>query len=234
MMKPDNPKDLYNHIAAKYSGNRSKASNDYTELPAVMKMAGDVNGKKILDAGCGPGSHSKRFIEQGAEVTGFDVSEEMVKTCKKNCGGKGEFFVADLETVTFKPHTFDLVNASMVLMYIENIEPVFKSFASWVKKDGTVIFSIFHPVNYFIRTEKFDWSTDKKLWIHLNNYEVDVFNWYHPLEVYYDAIRAGGFELLKIVETTIPRDLKGWPEHKYRIPNAMVFKMRLPFHTPGV
>jgi len=82
-MKPDNVRDLYNHIASKYNQNRSKASNDVTELPKILKLAGDVKGKKLLDLGCGMGRHAKEYLDMGAKVTGVDVSEEMIKLAKK-------------------------------------------------------------------------------------------------------------------------------------------------------
>jgi len=43
-------------------------------------------GGSILDAGCGSGRDSKRFIELGYEVEAFDASEEMVRFAKTYTG----------------------------------------------------------------------------------------------------------------------------------------------------
>jgi len=41
------------------------ASNDVTEFPKVIDLAGNVNGKHVLDLGCGIGKHAKVYIEKG-------------------------------------------------------------------------------------------------------------------------------------------------------------------------
>jgi hypothetical protein len=51
-MKKQSVRVLYNEISQKYNDNRSFALNDYTELPIVIKLAGDVKDKQILDSGC--------------------------------------------------------------------------------------------------------------------------------------------------------------------------------------
>ncbi|HUP90272.1 MAG TPA: methyltransferase domain-containing protein [Longimicrobiales bacterium] len=50
--------------------NRSAAAllEDY-----VMQIAGDVNGKQVLDAYCGVGLHARRLARAGAHVTGIEL-----------------------------------------------------------------------------------------------------------------------------------------------------------------
>ena len=40
----------------------------------------------ILDAGCGTGSHAKILKENGFEVSGFDLNEEMIEVAREKCG----------------------------------------------------------------------------------------------------------------------------------------------------
>ena len=35
------------------------------ELPSTLKLLGNVNGKKILDVGCGPGLYASSLIKKG-------------------------------------------------------------------------------------------------------------------------------------------------------------------------
>ena len=86
-----------------------------------------------------------------------------------------------------------------------------------------MVFSIYHPIQYFMKIEDFDFSESKKYWFELNSYGVEVFNYYHPLEKYVKAIRQNGFQVANIVETTVPIDVDGWAQEKYRIPNSMIF-----------
>jgi ubiquinone/menaquinone biosynthesis C-methylase UbiE len=43
-------------------------------------------GKKILDAGCGPGRDLMYFKEEGLEVSGIDTSKGMIRECKRRTG----------------------------------------------------------------------------------------------------------------------------------------------------
>lgn len=226
MMKSKSVKTLYNKISDKYHENRPLAISDYTELPAVMSLVGVIKGKRVLDAGCGPGSHSKRLIEMGAHVTGIDISEEMVRIARKLCGDRADISQADFETAEFRPASFDLIIASLSLMYSRDITAVIKKFSGWLKPEGRVIFSIYHPIRFFQKVENFDFSKKRKLWIHLEGCDVTVFNYYHPLEKYFDALRENRLEVSKFIEPVLSRRYKGWPEDNYRIPRSIVIEAK--------
>lgn len=229
-MKPKSVRELYNKIGEKYSHNRAKAPNDYTELPAVFSMAGNVRGKKVLDVGCGLGKHAEKFLQKGALVTGIDASEKMIEFTQERCKEKGSFFVANFETVKFKPASFDLIVASYSLMYSNKTKQVFKKFATWLKPKGRVIFSLYHPVHYYRKIKGFDFSKSKKYWLPLKSYNVEVFNYYHPLEKYVEAIREAGFEIITLQEPTVDRKYKGFDPHDYLLPSSMVFEIRKTVH----
>jgi ubiquinone/menaquinone biosynthesis C-methylase UbiE len=222
-MKQDNVKDLYNKIAKKYNKNRSLASNDVTEFPKVIELIGNIKGKQILDLGCGIGKHSKEYIKKGAQVTGIDASEEMIKITKNVCEDKGDFFVANFEEVKFDKESFDLIVASFSIHYSNKLDYLFKQFHSWLKPNGRVIFSIYHQIQYFLKTYKFDFSKSKKYWFRLNSYDVDIYNYYHPIGKYCESFLSNGFQLKSINETTVPKDLKCWSDEEKRIPNAIIF-----------
>lgn len=225
-MKSKSVKALYDRISEKYHENRPRAISDYTELPAVMSLVGNVKGKRVLDAGCGPGRHSKRLVDKGARVTGIDISPEMVSIAGKYCNNRADIFQADFEQVRFKPASFELIIASLCLMYSKDITTVFKNFKRWLKPKGRVIFSIYHPVRFFQKTPDFDFSKRRKLWIHLEGCDVTVFNYYHPLEKYFSALSENRFEVLSFVEPVLSRRYKGWPEDNYRIPRSIVIEAK--------
>ena len=54
----------------------------------VSGLAGGVAGKKALDIGCQYGVFSFRLAEDGARVTGMDISEKWVNRCIKDAGLK--------------------------------------------------------------------------------------------------------------------------------------------------
>ncbi|HEX5707411.1 MAG TPA: class I SAM-dependent methyltransferase [Pyrinomonadaceae bacterium] len=225
-MKKDSARTLYNRIGDKYAENKTLAVSDLTELPAVMRLAGDVRGLRVLDAGCGPGRHSEQLIRRGARVTGIDVSDEMVALARARCGGRGEFRRADFARARFAPRSFDLVVASLSLMYARDVRLPVRNFARWLAPEGRVIFSLYHPVRFFLKTPGFDFSKTQKVWLHLSGCDVTVWNYYHPLEKYFDALNEARLSPARIVEPVLSRRYKGWSEDNYRIPRSLIIEAR--------
>ena len=52
--------------------------NAHYDQPAVLDLAGDVSGLRIVDIGCGPGVYLSALLERGASVAGVDGSSEML------------------------------------------------------------------------------------------------------------------------------------------------------------
>ena len=78
--------DAYSEIAP------DKEYNAYYDRPAMLSLLDeDLAGQHILDAGCGPGIYSEILLKRGAEVTGIDVSENMIQHARTRNGGQGRF-----------------------------------------------------------------------------------------------------------------------------------------------
>lgn len=225
-MKKHDVQELYDRIADKYQKNRSKADNDYIELPAMMDLLGSVKGKRVLDLGCGLGGHSKILIKNGAHVTAIDASQKMIKFAKLKCKNRGEFLVGNFEKVVFPKHSFDLVMASYSIHYIKNIRSLFKKISHWLKPNGKIVFSILHPIQYDLRIENFDFSKSGKYWLHLRAYDVDIFNWFHPLEEYVVALHTNGFEIIRVKEPCLDKKYTGFHPNQYRLPSCIIFEAK--------
>ncbi|MCM8784410.1 MAG: methyltransferase domain-containing protein [Candidatus Omnitrophica bacterium] len=106
--------------------------------------------ESILDLGCGTGNHSLRLIKRGYQVTGVDISEDMVKIAKEKLNKadlKGKFLVKDI--VNYKPRKKFAVVISMfaVVNYITEIKSLkrlFKNVYQSLKKNGIFIFEVWN------------------------------------------------------------------------------------------
>jgi SAM-dependent methyltransferase len=77
----------YDSFAEAYSAeNEASLLNAYYERPAILDLAGDVAGRRILDAGCGSGPLSAALRDRGAIVTGFDSSTKMLELARQRLG----------------------------------------------------------------------------------------------------------------------------------------------------
>jgi predicted TPR repeat methyltransferase len=74
----------YDSFAEAYSAEtEANLINGYYARPAMLALAGDVAGRRILDAGCGSGPLFGALRDRGAIVTGFDSSTKMVELARR-------------------------------------------------------------------------------------------------------------------------------------------------------
>ena len=86
----------YDSFAEAYSAeNEISLCNAYYARPAILTLAGDVAGRRILDAGCGSGPLFAALRDRGAIVTGFDSSAGMLELARRRLGDG-----ADLKVLT--------------------------------------------------------------------------------------------------------------------------------------
>ena len=87
----------YDSFAEAYTAsNENSLVNAYYERPAMLALAGDVAGRRILDAGCGSGPLFAALRGRGAIVTGFDKSAGMVELARRRLGDDADLQVAEL------------------------------------------------------------------------------------------------------------------------------------------
>jgi len=70
--------------------------NALYDRPAVLNLLGDVGGRLILDAGCGPGLYAEELLARGAEVIAFDRSTGMIDLARTRLGERASLRVHDL------------------------------------------------------------------------------------------------------------------------------------------
>ena len=118
------------------------------EWPSLRSMLPDLQGRRILDLGCGFGWFSRWAREQGAKsVRGFDVSENMLnRAIEMTCDDGIVYQKSDLEQIELAEAGVDLVFSSLTLHYVENLARVFTSVHRALIPGGWFVFSIEHPI----------------------------------------------------------------------------------------
>jgi ubiquinone/menaquinone biosynthesis C-methylase UbiE len=87
----------------------------------ILRHLGDVNGKTLLDLGCGAGENSVYFSLKGARCTATDYSPGMVEKAVKLAAANGVHIEArpmDAMEIEFPANTFDIVYAANVLHHL--------------------------------------------------------------------------------------------------------------------
>lgn len=115
----------YDDFATTYAAaNDTSLFNAWYARPEMLRLAGDVTGKRVLDAGCGHGPLMADLRERGADVVGFDLSPAMVGIARERLGSDADVRVADLsEPLPYDDDEFDVVTCSLALHYVQDWAP---------------------------------------------------------------------------------------------------------------
>jgi len=111
-------------------------------------------GDRVLDLGCGTGELSSRLAAGGLQVTGCDISRNMLLHAAARDGAGCRAWVRlapDWRSLPFKPATFDLVVASSVLEYMVEPGTVLRECGRVLRPGGVVLYTVpdlRHPVRW--------------------------------------------------------------------------------------
>ena len=80
----NSPEDLITETSISEADEMSVAYlfRSYAEMPKLEQKALQLAKGKVLDAGCGAGSHSLFLQEQGFDVTSIDISTNAIEACR--------------------------------------------------------------------------------------------------------------------------------------------------------
>jgi SAM-dependent methyltransferase len=209
--------DHYDNFAENYSiENESSLLNAYYERPAMIDLAGDVDGHQILDAGCGSGLLSAALHARGAVMTGFDGSPAMVELARRRLGDTAALHVADLSRpLPFADGTYDDIVASLVLHYLQDWAAPLAELRRLLKPSGRLILSVNHPIVYKLFHPDADYFavTQYSEELTLNGQNAELTFWHRPLHAMTDAFTQAGFRVAVISEppfsSDAPRELLG-------------------------
>lgn len=211
--------EVYNdkEFARSYSNKiEYNSHNALYERPATLSLLPDVNGKKVLDAGCGPGKYTEWLINHGAVVTSIDYSDEMISLTKEKVGNNARVIKANMNLPLdlFKDEEFDVIVSSMVIHYIKDWRSLFSEFNRVLKKEGVLVFSTDHPFGSFHNHPEgnyFETEFLKEKWI---GYGIEMSHFRRPLSEIFNVLKECDFKFDELLEP-IPLE-----ECKEKFPDA--------------
>ncbi|PMH46768.1 malonyl-[acyl-carrier protein] O-methyltransferase BioC [Vibrio sp. 10N.286.49.B3] len=111
-------------------------------LKLLAKLPADLQGKQILDLGCGTGYISALLSERGAIVTCVDLSAQMLAQAQLRCGDKVcQYRVGDAEALPFANDSFDYVFSSLALQWCHHLEVPLLEMKRVTRTKGQLFFS---------------------------------------------------------------------------------------------
>ena len=202
----------------------TKPHNALYERPAMQSLLPDVNGLRVLDAGCGPGLYSEWLARHGAKVLGVDVVERMVELARERTRGLAvELRVADLEEPLdwLTDNSFNIVIAPLVLDYVLDWRKLFAEFRRILVEGGLFVFSIPHPAFTWIHfhADREHYAQTELAGFYFTGFgEPHHYVEYYrrPLDEVFNSILESGFRIDRVLEPRPQPEMKDVDAWLYR------------------
>ena len=234
-------------------GGKGTPHHQHILIPCLDDMMGNVQGKSVLDAGCGEGFLSRRYAEKGATVAGVDISERLIELCQKDATENTSFHVGDICNLDgFADGSFDMVMSNLVLLNVPCFAEAVQEFYRVLRPGGSLIFSIVHPAFNFYGPGTWEMgekdprtSRKKGLFFKVDNYFIEreyqrywktrqgekfpepISFFHRTISTYVEAIAETGFTIAQMAEPRPATD-DIFFDRERRIPFFLVVKANKP------
>ena len=123
--------DIYDD---RYDGNRGKYYHGHISDHVMGVLP---RGGLLLDIGCGTGLFVQRYVEEGGQAVGLDISPGMVRHGRQRCPASG-FFVGTADVLPFKDATFDALASLLAFSYVPDPEAMLRECYRILKPGGRI------------------------------------------------------------------------------------------------
>jgi SAM-dependent methyltransferase len=190
--------------------------NAYTDRPAMLELAGDVAGLRVLDVGCGAGHYAAELLARGAEVVGLDGSATMLRHARERLEDRAELRLHDAELPLdfVADASFDGAVCALMLHHITNRAGLLGELRRVLRPGGWLLVSTTHPTTDW---RHFGGSYYDHDWVDLplSGDRLAIRFQRMTLETFLGELLAAGFVLEKLVEPRPTPDLREVDERFY-------------------
>jgi ubiquinone/menaquinone biosynthesis C-methylase UbiE len=106
-----------------------------------------VQGKTVLEVGCGMGTHAALLAKAGAQLTAVDLTEKAVEMTRRRFDVfelQGRIERADAEKLPFADATFDTVWSWGVIHHSSSMETCLSEITRVLHKDGRLLLMVYY------------------------------------------------------------------------------------------
>jgi ubiquinone/menaquinone biosynthesis C-methylase UbiE len=209
----------------------------------MLECCGDVQGRRVLDCGCGEGRFCRILLERGAgHVLGLDLCELMIDAASSLQSERDAYRVADVQNLHFiEDESFDLAISYLNQCDLPDFEANNREVHRVLRRGGRFVVANLHPMRSAVGT----WqkaSDGTKQHVVVDKYfdegerrwrmmGVEITNFHRTMETYLSSFLNSGFAIERVLEPSVTREcLAVYPEldDELRVPNFIVYALRKP------
>jgi SAM-dependent methyltransferase len=200
--------------------------NALYDRPAMLALAGEVCGLRVLDAGCGPGLYAQELLRRGATVVGFDQSPALVDLARRRVGAGAVLRVHDLaEPLHWAGDaSFDLVVLALTLNYVDDRVSMLRELRRVLRPHGALLISTTHPTADWQRLGGSYFAVEPVESSLSPQHDWPVRAWRRPLTHVCREFREAGFWIEDLVEPRPVAEMASrYPADYARLEHAPAF-----------
>jgi len=127
----------FNEAAADEENFPSTIDPRIYHIQLILEYFGDLNGKRVLDSGCGKGRFARVLADRypGASIVGFDLAEAMLRSVPAGVGP----CAGSMTALPFPNGIFDCAYATESLEHAVDIEKAVAEMCRVVRPGGRIV-----------------------------------------------------------------------------------------------
>ena len=184
------------------------------------RLLGEVDGKDVLEVGCGAAQCARWLTGQGARVVGFDLSARQLAHARRIDEGLGrpglKLVQADATALPFAAESFDLAcSAYGAVPFVEDSAAVMREVSRVLRPGGRWVFAVPHPFRWCLPDDPGEHGLtvrdsyfDRRAYVEQDEDGVATYVEHH--RTFGDRVRElteAGLVLTELVEPEYPADL---------------------------
>lgn len=142
MSSPTAPPTIGPQAYASWRTTSLGAVTEALEQRLILDLMGNLEGARVLDAGCGDGALVFAAVARGAEATGVNSDPMMLAAARARAdkdGIKAAFFEGRIERLPFPDASFDVVVAITVLCFVSDALGAVREMARVLRPGGRLV-----------------------------------------------------------------------------------------------
>ena len=222
--------------------------------PGLTRLLEKVEGRRLLDVGCGEGYFSRHFQALKWKVTGVDIAAEMVVKAKEASSRNITYVVDDASRMNKVRGQFDAAISVLAIQNIELADRVLRSVAERLVPGGTFVLVTLHPA--FRIPQRSHWGWDEQASVqyrrmdqYLSQDTISIvmhpgaeqksertLTYHRPLSWYVNALIDAGFQIDRMEEWVSHRESQPGPRARAEnmarteFPMFLTLRVRTPRH----
>jgi SAM-dependent methyltransferase len=223
--------EQYEGYADEYEAHAASAPyNALYDRPATLRLIGDVDGRRVLDAACGPGFYTDELLARGADVVGCDAAPTMIELARARVGDRAHLRVHSLDDPFdwIEDASLDVVVCALAYHYVSNRTGFLREAFRMLRPDGVLVISTHHPAADWHRLggSYFEVGTVTEIWS--KGWEVTT--WRMPLTQMTEEFAMSGFAIERLIEPMPePSMREAYPDSYAKLsrePGFVLFRLR--------